>query len=69
MRPEEVGPAAISRERVREEYEKAALTVSRIRSEELDDDYYADDDTLAYYEGRRDALRALLEPQEVEASG
>lgn len=49
--------------RVREEYDKAALAVSRIRSDELNDDYWDDDGTLPYYEGKRDALKALLEPQ------
>ena len=58
------GPAStpIPREVVQEAYDKAALTVSRIRSDELDNPDWGDDDSLAYYEGRRDALKALLEP-------
>lgn len=60
--------AAISHERVREEYDKAALTCSRIKSDAINDwrDNDGDDlDLLPYYEGRRDALHALLNPEEV----
>jgi len=49
-------------DRVREAYDSAALTVSRIRSEEQDDNEGDDLDLLPYYEGKRDALKALLEP-------
>lgn len=53
----------IPREVVQEAYDAAALTVARIRSDDLNDDHWDDDGTLPYYEGKRDALRALLEPQ------
>lgn len=52
----------IDRAVVQDAYDQAALAVSRIRSGAMDDEYWNDDDTLAYYEGRRDALKALLEP-------
>lgn len=55
--------AAIPRERVKDAYDKAALDCARIVSWADDDDGY-DLDCLPYYEGRRDALKALLEPDD-----
>ena len=52
--------ASIPRHVVQEAYDAAALTVSRLNS------YAEDMDLLPYYEGRRDALRKLLEPQEAD---
>lgn len=54
--------AAIDRERVKEAYIGTTLTISRLRSD-------AEYDLIPYYEGRRDALLALLEPQDVETHG
>lgn len=51
---------AISRAKVRESYEHAVHLVVKVGS-----DYnFA---MLPYYEGRRDALRELLEPEEAES--
>lgn len=57
--------AAISREHIKRLADSAAIAVSRAQSDVLNG--YADEDTVTYYEGRRDALKALLEPEEVEA--
>lgn len=59
----------IPRRRVQEEYDKAVLTVSRINSWASDPEGVDDLDMLPYYEGQRDALHRLLEPEEVEANG
>lgn len=48
--------------RVREAYEEAVLAVARINSPDA-----SDSNLLPYYEGRRDALKRLLEPEEPRA--
>jgi len=56
---------SIDRSRVQKRYDAAALAISRIRSDEINGD--GDDlDLLPYYEGKRDALRELLEPVDAD---